>query len=703
MHRHLLICAVAVALVAPSVGAQQAPPAKPAAQTGKLPVRRVILYKNGIGYFEHLGRVRGAQTVSIDFTSAQLNDVLKSLTTLDLDGGRITGVSYDSLAPIDQRLGLIRLPLGEDPTRAKFLGALRGARVDVQTGAAIVTGRILSVERVSRRKADVTAEVDEISLITDGGELRTIELGPATAVRLRDADLAGQVSTYLDVLASRLDRDLRRMHIATTGQGDRNLFVSYVSEVPVWKTTYRVVLPSKPADKPLLQGWAIVDNTVGEDWDNVELSLVAGAPQSFIMAISQPQYTRRPVVPMPQQLLPGPQTHAPTLREDETAQARILEQVRASPRPPAGMGGGAGTGRGIVGGVVGGLPEAPPPMTADRMAESLRANEPAAQGQELGDLFEYRLKEPITIRKNQSALVPILSASVEAEKVSMYRAGSRVERPLRALWLTNSSALTLERGTFAVLDGDAFAGEGLIDPLKPGERRLLSYATDLGVVVAEKQEMQGRRVTRLRSERGVLVVHRDERDRRVYTVRNEDREPRVVVIEHAVRAGWTLDPAGPKPAETSTTAYRFRLPVASKQTATLDIAETHAGETAYSVDSLTDDQIKIILAGAANPALEEALRGIGAKKAEIAAIDRAIAVIQAQIDAIFKDQQRVRENMQALKGSAEEKQLVQRYVRELDEQETRITTLRAEQQKRQAEKEKVVRELTEMIEKIDIR
>jgi hypothetical protein len=242
----------------------------------------------------------------------------------------------------------------------------------------------------------------------------------------------------------------------------------------------------------------------------------------------------------------------------------------------------------------------------------------------------------------------------------------------------------------------------LIDPLKPGEKRLLSYATDLAVVVSEKQEMQGRRVTRLRSERGVLILHRDERDKRTYTVRNEDALPRTVVIEHPVRTGWTLDPAGAKPAETSTTAYRFRLTVASKQTATLDVSETHVGETRYSVDSLTDDQIQVMLAGSANPALEQALRAIAAKRNEIATIDRAIAAQQGQIDVIFKDQERVRENMQALKGSAEEKQLVQRYVKELDEQENRIAALRAEQQRLRASQESAVKELSALIETIDI-
>jgi hypothetical protein len=282
----------------------------------KLPVRRVVLYKNGVGYFEHLGHVRGSQGVHIDFTSAQLNDVLKSLTVLDLSGGRITGVEYNSEAPLARRLATLRLSLGERPTMAEFLGSLRGARLEVRSSnGAPLTGRLLSVERKTRTGAGPgwTVETDEISLITDGGEVRSVDLNSSTSVKIAEKDLQVEVGRYLGLLASSRDQDVRRMEISTTGTGERSLYVSYISEVPIWKTTYRIVLSSKADKKPLLQGWAIVDNTVGEDWDGVELSLVAGAPHSFIQQLSEPFYGRRPVVALPESVQLSPQTHAAML------------------------------------------------------------------------------------------------------------------------------------------------------------------------------------------------------------------------------------------------------------------------------------------------------------------------------------------------------------------------------------------------------
>ncbi|MEI9977083.1 MAG: carboxypeptidase regulatory-like domain-containing protein [Ignavibacteriota bacterium] len=278
-----------------------------------LPVKRVVLYKNGVGYFEHVGQVRDKQDVTVQFTSGQLNDVLKSLTVLDLDGGRITGVAYGSSAPIERQLGDLHLPTAERTSLFEFLSSLRGARLEIHNGAIAITGRLLSVERKARVSGGTTEAVDYVSLITDAGELRTAEVVPGLSVKLLDKDLPGKVGRLLDVVSSGRDADIRTMVISTDGSGSRSLFVSYISEVPVWKSTYRLVLSSKSGKKPLLQGWAIVDNTVGEDWDKVQLSLVAGAPQSFVQNLSQPYYARRPVIGLPENATMTPQTHESTL------------------------------------------------------------------------------------------------------------------------------------------------------------------------------------------------------------------------------------------------------------------------------------------------------------------------------------------------------------------------------------------------------
>jgi len=199
--------------------------------------KRVVLYKNGVGYFEHVGRVRDTQDVAISFTSAQLNDVLKSVTVLDLNGGRITNIGYGSAAPIDRQLGDLRLPASEKTTLADLLGALRGARLEVRNGTNIVTGRLFAVERKTRISGGTTLEVDYLSLITETGEVRTTEVSPSFSVRILDRGLTGKIDRLLDIVAATRESDVRRMVVSVAGSGERSLFVSYVSEVPVWKST----------------------------------------------------------------------------------------------------------------------------------------------------------------------------------------------------------------------------------------------------------------------------------------------------------------------------------------------------------------------------------------------------------------------------------------------------------------------------------
>jgi hypothetical protein len=585
----------------------------------KLPVRRVVLYKNGVGYFEHLGRVRGSQEVHVDFTSAQLNDVLKSLTVLDLSGGKISGVDYNSEAPLARRLATLRLTLGENPTVADFLRALRGARLEVRSGnGATMAGKLLSVEKKSREKDNETNEWTEISLVSDGGEVRTVEVTRATSIRIVEKDLQVEVGRYLGLIASSRDQDLRRMTISTTGAGERNLYVSYISEVPIWKTTYRIVLPAKTEKKPLLQGWAIVDNTIGEDWNDVEVSLVAGAPHSFIQQLSQPYYGRRPVVPLPESVQLTPQTHAATLEPAELAAPHVMLREGMGGvmgGVVGGNGGGVGSGS-SAGYAFGNAPQPKPPSVDDAEVEEAREeSEPVAEGNALGDLFEYKLKERVTIRKNQSALVPILQTEIAAERVSLWNESLGEVRPLRALWVNNAGAVTLDGGSFSVLDSNTFAGEGLTEAIKPGERRLLSYATDLGLLVDAKQESGRERVTRVRIYRGTLTTTSEEREKKTYIVRNEDTTSRELVIEHAARPEWKLAEDGPKPEEKASGLYRFRMNIEPKKTERLVVNEAKPLYTQYALNSVTDEQIEFFLRQKSiNPEIESTARNCGAEK-----------------------------------------------------------------------------------------
>jgi hypothetical protein len=686
----------------------------------KLPIKRVVLYKNGVGYFEHLGRVKDRQDVTVSFTSAQLNDVLKSLTVLDLNGGRITGVAYGSSAPVDRQLGDLRLPLKEKGSMADFLDALRGARLEIRSGTTVVSGRLLSVERKYRVTSGTTMQVDYVSLMTENGEVRTTELAPSFSVRLLERGLAGKVDKYLDLASLAREPDERRMVISTDGSGDRSLFVSYISEVPVWKTTYRIVLNSKAGQGPLLQGWAIVDNTVGEDWDNVELSLVAGAPQSFIQNLSQPYYSRRPVVPLPEAVSISPQTFEATLATDGRAVAdapvnsrdsvnlmALVPKVQTDSSSVAtsrnsttgsgrALGSGAGlgsvssNGRGVgigsgSGGGVGGA------------SRGFDGSIVPARAQELGDLFEYKLKQPITILKNRSALVPIVQSAITAEKVSVFNEQAGLPRPQRALWLTNSSGLTLDGGSFSILDEETFAGEGVFDPIRPGEKRLVSYAIDLALNASTKFGTDAQRVTRVRVSRGLMIHESEIRDKKTYTFRNEDSSPRLVIVEHPVRPGYELRGEA-RPAETTATSMRFRLQVDPKQTAALVVEEARPVQTSYTISNITSEQVGLFVQQRSiDKTVEDALRKVLAQKAVVEGLNAQKNARDGELSKIFDDQQRLRENLKSLSNTTEEKSLVQRYMHQLNEQEDRLEALKKEIQQLESQEEAAQATLDRMI------
>jgi hypothetical protein len=774
---------------------------RPHDDSASLPIKRVVLYKNGVGYFEHLGRIQNNQQVTIAFTSGQLNDVLKSLTVLDLNGGRITGVAYGSAAPIEKQLGDLRLAADGKATLADFLQGLRGARLEVKNGSAVLTGRLLSVEHKTRVSGGTTLEVDYVSLIGDSGEIHTTEISPTFSVRLLERGLTGKVEHFLDLVSSEREPDVRRMIVSTAGTGERSLFVSYISEVPIWKTTYRIVLNSKTGANPLLQGWAIVDNTVGEDWDNVELSLVAGAPQSFIQNLSQPYYARRPVVALPGAMTTTPQTYESmlipggarltgtvtdpsgaavagasvkafdasgalagetstnaggayelrglpegALRLEVTSQgfgraviagvassltkpaqqdvrlqvanaadvisvaapAAQTESGALSMVPGAGSGGslgsgaqlggrvgsghGAGFGPGAGGGVGGGF---------YNVDEARARAEAAARARELGDLFEYKLKEPISIPKNRSALVPIVQSTVQAEKVSVWNEQAGLPRPQRALWITNSSGLTLDGGSFSVLEEETFAGEGTFDPIRPNEKRLVSYATDLALNVNSTEGREQQRVTRVIVSHGMMIHKSEVREKKTYTFRNEDSSPRTVIVEHPVRSRYELRGAA-QPAETTAAWMRFRLDVGSKQTQSLTVEEARPIDVTYALTNISSAQVATLVEQRSiDKSVEEALRRVLAQKDVIDGLEQQNTAREEEKQRIFDDQQRLRENLKALKGSAEERALVERYTQQLNNQETRLESLRkeiaetaAKQQSAQAALDRMIAELS---------
>jgi hypothetical protein len=334
----------------------------------------------------------------------------------------------------------------------------------------------------------------------------------------------------------------------------------------------------------------------------------------------------------------------------------------------------------------------------DEVGQMIRKQAPAsAETQALGEQFEYRLSQPISIRRNQSGLLPIIHSEVEGEKVSLYTPGSGEDRPRLAIWLKNTSGLTLDAGAFTVIDGNAFAGEGLVESIQPEEKRLLSYAVDLALQVSWSTGTEQQRVDRVEILRGIMKMERKLTEKHSYIVRNNDEKPRTLIIEHPVRGGWKLIDT-PAPAESTTSHYRFRVEAAPQTTTELTVREETPRETTYSISNLTTEQIALWLRQKAiNAEIEEALSSIVAVKTEISDLRQRITALEQEQNDIFRDQERVRGNLQRLGRSPEEASLRQRYIGQLEDQEDRLAALRAEREKLERQRTSAQRRLDEML------
>jgi hypothetical protein len=684
---------------APKTPSSAAPAAPSAARdTIDLPVRKVVLYKNGVGYFEHAGAVNGNQRVTVDFTSAQLNDVLQSLTALDSKGGMIGAVGYNSTMPIAQQLTTLALGLKDYPATLEVYHAIRGQRVEVTGAGALLSGRLVNIEfRKETDKNGVTSE-DHYFLIveTDTGALRTAELTDAVSVRMIDPSLQKQFASYLEILASAQDQQLRHLTLEDRGQGERQLQVSYISEVPVWKSTYRIVFPRDPNGNATVQGWAVVDNTVGVDWNNVQLSLVAGAPQSFIQPLSQPLYTQRPTIPIATAAQNAPITHEAAEEERYRSQMALKQELKApyqgfvggnaqsvtvngapmaiqsQDMPTAGLvrnganygvgpgsGGGMGSGYGTNSG--GGVYRASDVMQAGDVSTNA-----------FDDFFEYALTQPVTIHKNESAMVPILQQELPATHITVW--SDSHPTPLRAIWLENTSKLTLDSGSFSIFESGEFAGEGLLDPIHPGEKRLLSYAVDQAVKVRRGDFSQTRTLHHVAVHEGVLVETTSSVTDTTYTVTNAGDETRAVMVEHTRQPRAELY-SDTKPDETTATAYRFRMAVEPHKTADLHVREHADINERVQIGTRFGNGQYLITVGNYSPALAEALKPAIDAQTALFDLNRKIEEITENQKTLADDENRYRENLKALKDSATAK----RFVDELNQAEDAIEAARKEQ------------------------
>ena len=656
----------------------------------ELPVKQVVLYKHGVGFFERSGRLGAGESARLDFNASEMNDVLKSLTIDEKGGGKISGLRYDSMDPLSHKLAEFPFQIGAGQALSGMLDQLKGARLELKFGNETVTGAIVNGRLVAG--SDKQPEREQLTLMLDSGELRTVDLSAATGIHFNDPQLQQQFKDYLMALSAARSKEKRSVYIDSTDARERDVTASYMIPSPVWKSSYRLIIGT--SGQPVLEGWAMVDNTTGEDWTKVQLSLVSGRPISFVSQLYAPKYVNRPVAELADDSAARPVVH-------EGAYGDSFGKL-------AGSGGGGARGEALNGRLVAPMATASPapPPAQERIEQFAKLQAPpkvtfssiavTASAAELGELFEYRIIQPVTIRKNESAMLPFLQQPIEGRKLLIY-SDHNSQHPTNAAELTNSTGKTLDGGPITVYDGGAYGGEALMETLKAKDKRLISYAVDLGTRITEAFGSKQAVVREMHANRGMLTVKSAAEETRTYTVRNVDQKAKTLIVEHPLRQGYTL--LSQKPSEKTPGAYRFEIALGAAATQEFAVAEERVYDQAYAVTNLTPDAI---LSYVSNRSLSDAgrrqLQRIADQKGQIAENDRALQDVDRQTSDLNTDEDRIRRNIQSLNSVSGQQQQVQNYAKQLDAHEQQLAQLRDRQAELQKKKAALQSELDRLIE-----
>jgi len=637
-----------------------------------VPVRAVVLYSSGVGYFEHAGQVNGNGSSELRFKTDQINDVLKSLVLEDLDGGKVTTVTYPSQDPLAKTLKSFQVDISANPSLAELLNQLRGAKVAISSQGAQLTGTILGVETRKQTigdKQEQTVEKHYLNLLTDD-KIRSIELEGVASIDLIDPGLQKELSAALASIAVARDQDKKPVTISFTGNGDRRVRIGYVVEQPIWKASYRLLLSNDEKDKPKIQGWAIVENQTDNDWDNVQLSLVSGRPISFVQNLYQPLYIPRPVVQPELYASLTPQRYESGVVE---MARKALEVPAARATPPLGANRQMLQRQRSMGQTqMETLAEADAPATTPMDATA--SVQAAGSAASLGELFQYTVGS-VSLPRQKSAMIPIVADEIAVHKLSIYNASVLPKNPLNGALMKNTTGKHLLAGPITVYTNSAYSGDAQINNLPPDQERLLSYGIDLQMRIDSTSNSQNNEIITGKVVKGVLIATWKYLSSRDYVSENKSDHEKTLIIEHPLRQGWKLVDTE-KPIEQTETLYRFKTKIPAGETSKFTVKEEMVQDQTFAILPMDFGQLEFYRKNGAIPKdVRDALIKAAELKQAMADTQRTIDDRTKRLEDITKEQQRLRENMKTVDRNS---QYYNRLLKKLNDQETDIETRQSE-------------------------
>ncbi len=592
--------------------------------SAQVPVTSVSLFSSGVGYFERQGSVNGSGALQFSVDVANMDDLLKSMILRDLDGGKILGMNYASQDPLSRALAAFAVNLSGDPSIAEILNQLRGEEVEITAGETL-RGNILGIES---RPTSGTGSPDSsvppvqkffVNLYTERG-MQSVALDEVRAIRFARPDLDREVRLALSLISQSRNKDKKQVLVRFEGQGQRRLQIGYLQETPVWKTTYR--LSTDPSGL-FVQGWALVENTTDEDWNAVRLNLVAGRPISFRMDLYSPIYLQRPEVSLGIAQAPVPPTYQQNLGGAAESMAKSAPAPAAARSESMRYGASA---------------DEAAPSPGFGLNEGVQSSALAAQA---GAFFQYTINEPVTIRRRESAMVPIVNQKIDGQRLSVYNERVDPAHPLNGLRLKNTTGLYLNAGPITVFEDGQYAGDARIENVPPGAERLISFSVDLDTEVAPSTKTLPDLLVSAKIDHGTLIVTRTLRRERDFTVKFDGKTGRTMLLEYPLDSSWTLvEPAAP--AERTRDFYRFEVPLKPGGTSELKVVERRNIDQRVVLSSTGLDTVQIYQKSTeVSQSVRAALARLAMLRTDLSTIKRDGDEVNRQLQQIYSDQSRI--------------------------------------------------------------
>jgi hypothetical protein len=584
----------------------------------------------------------------------------------DGSGGSSATITYDSHDPLSKTLQGFGVGLTRNPSLGQLLNQLRGEPITIEVPNPI-SGKILGVETKTQQllhgSSPTLLKTEYLNVVTETG-LRSIPLNEIQNLQLRNSRLNQELQQALTVLASGHDSQRKTLSIHFNDQGSQQVSIGYLTESPIWKTSYRLVL-HKDHD-PFLQGWAIMENITDFDWNQVHLSLASGRPLSFTMNLYQPLYVPRPHIDLELYQSLRPPVYEDALEQRQEGKSQSSSQGK---RETFGFSKDSG------GFAEKALAQAMPSPRSSSFMDSGQEMSSRAHGVHTGEVFHYVLDAPVTLKRQTSAMLPIINQMVSGNKISIFNATVHEKHPVNGYRLKNISSNYLMQGPITVYDEHAYAGDARLQDLAPGQDRLISYALDLKTEVSSIQTQDPQEIVAISIRKGTLLATKKLVRQRTYRIKSKELQPHLILIEHPVTPHWELT-APAKPLERTRDVYRFQIDLPATGEANLDIHETSQTQQTLQLGTIRTNLLALYLkAPKITPQAKEALQHLANLRNQLDQLTQQRSLLEDQQKRIVSEQKRIRDNMSRLSNNSN---LFGRYTKKLDDQETELEGLQQE-------------------------